>query len=519
MKKSNVPADLILYNARVITLEPEQPNAELIAIKGNKILDTGTNDDIAFFKGTKTGLVDCQGKTVVSGFNDAHCHPRGFAASMLSVDCRPPLVGSIVELKALISQRAAQTPKGRWVRAMNYNEYYLSEKRHPNRRDLDEAAPDHPVRLYHRSGHACVLNSLALKMAGISRETPEPPGGIIERDLETGEPNGMLYGMNPFIEKVVPVLAEDELGIAYRLADQEYLSNGITSLQDAYRVGGLERWQMYQQLKERGDIKVRISMMVGAEAVGELQGRGLSMGSGNSQLRLGGAKIILQTVTGSMDPPREELNRLVYEAHKAGFQLAIHAVEMDTLEAAIIALERALHQLPKPGHRHRIEHCSVCPPHLMQRLKGIGLMVVTQPSFIYYNGERYLAKVSQNDRKWLYPIGSLLRNGIKVAGSSDSPIVPPNPLVGIYAAVTRKAETGQVVLPQESISSLEALKMYTISAAYSSFEERSKGSIVPGKLADLVILSDDPTNVEPEEIKEIQVLTTIIDGKVVWERK
>ena len=519
MKELSAPADLILYNARAITLDGKQPTAELIAIKGNKILGTGKNDDLAYFKGTKTELVDCRGKTVGPGFNDAHCHPRGFAASMLSVDCRPPSVGSIVELKALIRQRAAQTPKGRWVRAMNYNEYYLSEKRHPNRWDLDEAVPDHPVRLYHRSGHACVLNSLALKMAGISRETPEPQGGIIERDLETGEPNGMLFGMNPFMEKVVPILSEDELGIAYRLADREYLSNGITSLQDAYRVGGFERWQMYQQLKERGDIKVRISMMVGAEAVGELQERGLSMGSGNSQLRLGGAKIILQTVTGSMDPSRDELNRLVYEAHKAGFQLAIHAVEEDTLEAAIIALERALHQVPKSDHRHRIEHCSVCPPHLMQRLKDIEAMVVTQPSFIYYNGERYLATVSQNDQKWLYPIGSLLGSGIKVAGSSDSPIVPPNPLVGIYAAVTRKAETGQVILPQEGISSLEALKMYTLGAAYSSFEEKLKGSIVPGKLADLVILSDDPTRVSSEEIKEIQVLKTIIDGQVVWERK
>jgi len=519
MKKSNVPVDLILYNAKVITMQPEQPTAELVAINSNKILDIGSNENLGYFKGTRTELIDCQGKTVIPGFNDAHCHPRGFAASMLGIDCRPPLVGSIDEIKALIRKQAAQTPKGRWIRAMNYNEYYLSEKRHPNRWDLDEAAPDHPVRLYHRSGHACVLNSLALKMAGISRETPEPPGGLIERDLETGDPNGMLFGMNPYMEKVVPILSEDELGTAYRLADQEYLSNGITSLQDAYRVGSLERWQMYQQLKEREGIKVRISMMVGAEAVGELQERGLSMGSGNSQLRMGGAKIILQTVTGSMDPSREELNRLVYEAHKAGFQLAIHAVEEDTLEAAITALERALHQIPRDGHRHRIEHCSVCPPHLMQRLKNIKAMVVTQPSFIYYNGERYLATISQNDQKWLYPIGSLLRGGIEVAGSSDSPIVPPNPLVGIYAAVSRKATTGQILLPQERILSLDALKMYTLSAAYSSFEEKSKGSINPGKLADLVILSDDPTQVMPEEIKDIQVLMTIIDGRVVWERK
>ncbi|HJX69896.1 MAG TPA: amidohydrolase family protein, partial [Dehalococcoidia bacterium] len=217
--------------------------------------------------------------------------------------------------------------------------------------------------------------------------------------------------------------------------------------------------------------------------------------------------------------PQEELNQLALKAHKAGFQLALHAVEESTLEAAIIALEYVLHQMPKPDHRHRIELCSVCPPHLVQRLKNIGAMVVTQPPFIYYSGERYLATMPPDELKWLYPIGSLLGGEIKIAASSDSPIVPLNPLIGIYAAVTRQAETGQGILPQEGISALEALKMYTLGGAYASFEEDLKGSITPGKLADLVLLSDDLTRVSLEEIKEIQVLMTIINGKVVWQRK
>jgi hypothetical protein len=208
----------------------------------------------------------------------------------------------------------------------------------------------------------------------------------------------------------------------------------------------------------------------------------------------------------------------VHRAHEAGFQLALHAVEEDTVEAAIIALEYALSQTPKPDHRHRLEHCSVCPPHLVQRLRNIKATIVTQPPFIYYNGERYLATVPSDDLNWLYPIGSLLNSGLRVAASSDAPVAGLNPLVGIYAAVTRAAETGQILLPQEGISRLEALKMYTLEAAYASFEEGVKGCIAPGKLADLVVLSEDPTKVLPEQIKEIEVVMTIVDGKVVWQR-
>jgi hypothetical protein len=200
-----------------------------------------------------------------------------------------------------------------------------------------------------------------------------------------------------------------------------------------------------------------------------------------------------------------------------GLQLAFHVDEAETLNAAITALEYALSKAPRPNHRHRLEHCSVCPPRLMHRLKETGAMVVTQPPFIYYSGERYLATVPPNDLERLYAIGSLRASGIRVAASSDAPVVPFNPLMGMYAAVTRKTQSRQRLLPHESISPLEALKSYTVDAAYASFEEKSKGSISPGKLADLVVLSEDPSTVPPDRIREIRVLTTILDGKVVWQ--
>jgi hypothetical protein len=507
-----------LYNADIRTLDLQKPKVELIAIKSNKILALGESSDLDLFRGRETKLIDCEGKTIVPGFNDAHCHPLAFAASLLSIDCGPSSVKSIAELQARIRQKAEQFPCGTWIKATGYNEFYFAEKRHPTRWDLDKVTPYHPVKLVHQSGHACVLNSLALKLVGISMETPEPPGGLIDRDLKSGEPNGILFGMNDYVEKKMPPPSWEELERGVRLANQEYLSHGITSVQDATWGDSLNRWQVFQQLKERGELDCRVSMMVGVNAWEEFRKLGLSSGSGDSQLRLGGVKMVIEEASGELFPPQGELNQMVLQAHKGGFQLALHAIEESSVTAATIALEYALAQAPKVNHRHRVEHCSVCPPYLMQRLKKIQAMIVTQPPFIYYNGERYLETVSDRELKRLYPIGSLLKMGLKVAASSDSPVVPLSPLVGIYTAITRNTQTGQAILPQEGVPHLAALKMYTLDAAYASFEEKSKGSLTPGKLADLLVLSDDPLEVPLEKIKEIQPVMTIIDGKVVWER-
>ena len=197
--------------------------------------------------------------------------------------------------------------------------------------------------------------------------------------------------------------------------------------------------------------------------------------------------------------------------------MAIHADERDSVETAVTALEHALSRMTA-AHRHRIEHCSVCPPPLVRRLKQVEALVVTQPAFVYYGGERYLATVPAKDLEWLYPVGSLCAAGLKVAGSSDTPVVPLDPLTGIYAAVTRTAETGQRLLPREGISAEEALRLYTLNGAFASFEEGIKGSITAGRLADLVILDGDPTAVAPEAIRDIGVAMTIIGGEIVWQR-
>ena len=221
--------------------------------------------------------------------------------------------------------------------------------------------------------------------------------------------------------------------------------------------------------------------------------------------------------TGRLQPSQLELNQLAFNAHQAGFQLIIHAIEQSSVDAAITALEYVHSQLPLTGRRHRIEHCAQCPPQLLGRLGRLHAIIVTQPPFLYFNGERYLATLSASQLRWLYLVKSFLNSGLIVVGSSGSPVVPDNPLVGIYAAVTRRAESGQQLLPQECSSASQALAMYTIDAAYASFEEGIKGSIAQSKLADMVILSGDPVKSPPEQIKDIRVEMTIIGGKVVWE--
>ena len=511
-------ADLILTNANVITMNPAKPTAGLVAIRGNKILLVGGSDRLGEARGAKSKVIDCQGKTIVPGFNDAHCHIFGFIRKLGSIDLGPPGVSSIADIKTAVRQRARSIPAGNWITATDYNEFYLTEKRHPNRRDLDEAAPEHPLVLVHRSLHACVLNSRALSMAGITRETPEPPGAVIDRELDSGEPSGLLFDMVSYIrQQVLPPLSDEELAEGIALANRHYLSMGITSLQEASAGNDLASWRKLERSKRNGELASRVSMMFGFDALPQFQRAGLAFGSGDEQLRLGGVKMVLNETAGRLHPPQDELNRQALSAHRAGFQLAMHCIEPGTAAAAITALEYIAGKSSVAGRRHRLEHVSECPPELLGQLKNLKAMVVTQPPFIYYSGERYLATIPPERQRWLYRIKSLLDAGLIVVASSDAPVVSDNPLIGIYAAVTRRAESGQEVLLQEAVSPQQALAMYTTNAAYTSFEEDIKGAIAPGRLADMAVLSADPLKTPPEQIKDIRVEMTILDGKVAWQ--
>jgi predicted amidohydrolase YtcJ len=503
-----MPADFVLKNANVITMDPARPAAELVAVGGDKIALVARNDELDSVSGARTKVIDCGGRTVVPGFNDAHLHFFSLAQKLLSIDLSPPAVRSIADIKEAVRRKAALTPPGAWIRGTNYNEFYLAEKHCPTRYDLDEAAPGYPVIISHRSLHAWVLNSLALSLAGIDNETPEPPGAGIQRDLSTGEPNGILLNMAP----ATPFLTTDEFEKGAGLANAMFLSYGITSFQEATYKNDPNRWNLIKDFQKSGKLRSHVTMMTGPETYRQFLDNGMKSGSGDNQLRLGAVKFLLE-----VQPNQDELNSRVLECHRAGFQMAFHAVAESTVEAAITALEYVDGFLPVAGRRHRIEHCSECPPYLLERLRKLGVVIVTQPPNIYYSGERYLATVAPSRLPWLYRIKAPLESGVVVAGSSDAPVVPCNPLAGINAAVTRQAESGQTVLPEEAVSPLQALALYTVNSAYASFEEDIKGSITPGKLADIIILSDDPAQVAPEKIKDIMVEMTIIGGEIVYE--
>ena len=503
--------DYILYNANVVTLDPQRPRAQLVAIKNGRIAHVGRNDDLKRFEGRRG---NCRGQTLVPGFNDAHCHIMAFASSLLSVDCSPPRVGSIYDLKAVIRKRAQELPEGSWIRAVGYNEFCLSDKRHPTRQDLDDAAPRHPVRLVHRSRHACVLNSVALSLAGITNETPEPPGGLIERDVDTGEPNGMLYEMDSYLDGRIPPLSAEELEEGIRLANEQYLSHGITSLQDATAHNGLREWETLCGLREKGLLTPRISVMMGISSLDDLQRNEYRPRHGDDGARMGALKVMLSHAKGSLHPTKKSLEKQVLAAHGAGYQVALHAIEDRTVKAAIAAFERLSGGLR--DRRHRIEHCSLCPEPLLDRLIEVHALVVTNPSFVYYSGDRYLQTVPKKKHEWLYRTSSFLKNGLRPAAGSDSPVVPLNPLVSIHAAVNRRTEGDEALLPRERVLPAVALEMHTKAAAYAAFDEKDKGSIQEGKLADFALLSADPTRVPPEEIKDIEVRMTMLGGEVVW---
>lgn len=510
-------ADLILENADIITGGPAVPETDALAVRDDRIMLIGSRRDVEAVRKRSTRVIDCGGKTLAPGFNDAHCHFFALARRLSSLDLSPAAVRSIEDIREAVRQKAQNSPPGSWIRGAGYNEFYLAEKRHPTRQDLDAAAPNHPVMISHRSLHACVLNSLALQLAGITGETEEPLGGIIERDLTTGEPNGILYEMETFVRSRVSLpMTETELDQAVREVNRQYLSLGITSIGEAAVTNDINQWQTYRRLKSAGRINSRIYFMPGADFLHEFREAGLTTGAGDEGLRVGSLKIILSMAEGQLQPSQEELNQLIVEAGHAGFQVAIHAIEQNAVLSAVKALEYAGEHLPPSDRRHRIEHCSECPPELCARLSRQKAVVVSQPPFVYYHGERYLADVPEETQPWLYPFRSLLDAGIVVAGSSDSPVVPLNPMHGIYAAVTRRAESGQTLSPEEKISIRQALDMYTRNGAFASFEENIKGSLAPGMLADIVMLSSNPLKAAEEDLKDISVEMTLVGGKIVW---
>jgi predicted amidohydrolase YtcJ len=503
---------MLFVNARVVTFDPARPRASAVRVHEGRIAAAGDLGPEPGEPGERA--FDCRGLLLVPAFVDAHMHMLATAAALRSVDCTPARVRSIGEIQAAIWTRARSTPKGQWIRAYGYDESRLAERRHPTRHDLDLATRDHPVRLIHRSGHACVLNSRALEIAGIRIDSEEPPGGVIDRDLESGEPSGLLIEMNDVVERVVPPLSFDELASAVRELCARLAAEGVAAVTDATHTNGAETWRLLEDLEDAGALTIPVTVFEGADHSGELPER-----SPGGRLRRGAVKLMLRE-TGTLWPDPATVRSQVRDAHARGCQVAIHAIAEPAVRAAVEAIEAALTGLPRPGHRHRIEHAGVVPADLRERMARAGIAVVTQPSFLWHSGDRYLETVAPGALEDLYPVGRLHREGVVVAFSSDAPVVPPSPVEAVRAAVERRTERGQMVGPDDAVGLETALRMHTANAAWASGLEEEHGSIRPGLRADFVLLSgaEEGPDGSLALTGELRVEATILGGELAWLR-
>jgi predicted amidohydrolase YtcJ len=506
-----LPASLIFHNVRVLTMEPARPQAEAVAVAGDRLLAVGSGAWVARRRGAQTRLIDGQGMALLPGFIDAHCHLLSYAASLLSVDCSPRAIRSIGDIRAALAAAAAHTPEGRWLRAVGYDETDLAEGRHPTRWDLDAAVARHPVRLMHRTGRACVLNSRAMSLVGLHAGSEEPPGGFIERDPASGEPTGLLLEMNDVVDPFVPPLSYEELSAGVRQAAQVFLSQGVTAVQDATATNGSQEWELFRRLMAEGCLPLSVTLMEGYRHLGELP-----EADGALPLRRGPVKVVIAELGEELHPGSEELEDIVWRVHQARRQVALHAVGEAAVAAAARALAAALRRRPYRDHRHRIEHCGVCPPALAGRLAALGVVVVTQPTFVYHNGDRYLRHVPAQDLPHLYPLRTLLEAGVPLAAGSDAPVAPPGVVSGLVGAVRRLSSGGATVTPGQAIPAEQALAMHTCAAGHAAFEEGMHGSLRTGKRADLVLLSGDPLSGAPTDALRVEM--TVVGGQIAWQR-
>jgi predicted amidohydrolase YtcJ len=511
------PPSMILSHATVLTMDPQRPRAAAVALRRGRIIAVGSEDEVRRLRGRGTAVVDGGGGALLPGFIDAHVHVRGYASTLLGIDCGPPAVRSLGELQALLRGQAQRRPPGHWLVGYGYDDFALVERRHPTRWDLDPVTPQHPVRLAHRSRHAWVLNSLALQQLGIAAAFVAPPGGTVARDPTTHEPTGLLIDMDGYLRERVPrVHGAQAFRVGVRRASQALLAAGVTTVLDASVSNDLAAYEAFRAWTAEGDLAVRLALLLGAAALDDAVAAGVKVGEGTPACRVRGVKLRLDEGSAGLHPPPEEVHDLVWRAHRQGYPVAIHALEPPALAVALRALRAAQARQPRPDIRHRIEHGALCPEAFLEELAALGIAVVTQPAFLWHHGPRYLAEIAAAQRPWLYRVKSLLDRGIAVAGSSDAPVIPPRPLEGIAAAVARRGADGRLIGAAERVGAATALRLFTQGAAWACGLEAEVGSIACGKRADLVLLEADPTRVPAQEIPHIPVRMTIVDGVVRW---
>jgi len=530
-------ADLVIKNGNIITVDRTRPKAQALAIKFGHIVAVGTSEDIEPLTGAGTRIINASGQTIIPGFNDAHCHVLWAGRSHFLLDCGPDVVSSLKEIKRLIADKARQTPRGEWIIGYGYDDTKMEEDWFLNRHDLDEAAPEHPVWLRHVAGHMSTTNSTGLARAGLTREAVDPVGGRYGRDPSTGELDGVIYetAQGQFTQgpgSIISGTAQGDDQEAIKWACHSAASLGLTSFTDASVDS--TGFQAYQKAHINGNLSIRTYMLPAVEFLDTLIDSGIRTRFGDEMLRVGAIKIIgdgaIAGRTAYLSTPYEGttddygilaiapdvLEERIITAHRAGFQVAVHANGDRIINMTLDAYRKALEMYPRENHRHRLEHGTVVTPEILTRMKQMGIAVLPFGSYIYYHAEK-MRFYGPERLSMMFAHRSFLDNGIVVGGSSDHLCAPWPPLAGIQSCVTRKGHTGELLGPEQRVTPEEALWIYTMGSAQTSFEENIKGSIEPGKLADIVFLGSDPSQVAPETIKDIPVLATMVGGEFVYQ--
>ncbi|HEX9970980.1 MAG TPA: amidohydrolase [bacterium] len=530
---SNIPS-FALVNGKIWTVNNKQPWAEAVAILDNKIAAAGTTGQVKKIIGSATRVIDLHGSFAMPGFNDAHLHFGDGALALQGVDLRE--AKDETEFATKIENYAATILKGTWILRGNWNHENWRSHKHPSKELIDPVTPVHPVFVCRIDDHIALANSLALRLSGIDRETPNPPGGEIKKDPGTGEPTGILIDKAwDLVLRAIPPFTFDQTkstlaaGLAYAA------KYGITSFQDNSSTMDL---RVYQALLQEGNLTARVNAWRPAELIDHFITLGVTANFGSDMLRIGTIKIYADGSMGagsalfyepySDDPStcglsllsEEELNRVIVAGDAAGLQLAIHAIGDRANTLVLDALEQAYQKNGRRIRRHRIEHCQVVTPEDMVRYKSLGVIASIQPSHCIDDMVWAEKRIGRERRKNAYRVGSFLSHGIPIAIGTDWAVESLNPMVGLYAAVTRESISGGPAggwFPNEKITIEQAIEGYTLGAAYAEFAEHNKGSLEVGKLADIVVLSKNLLDVSPKEYLDTEVLCTIVDGKVVYQ--
>ncbi len=536
--------DLLLLHGRVWTCDPQQPMAEAVAVAGSRIVAVGRDAEIATFAGSETKVIDLAGRLVLPGFNDAHVHFYIGGDTLTSVDLRD--VKSPSEFRETLDRFVATRPVGEWILNGSWDQERWETPQLPTAAMIDDVTPDHPVWVNRSDGHMMLANSVAMRLAGVDRHTADVPGGEITRDAG-GNPTGIFKdAAKSLIDHAIPVPSKAHIRSAILAAQQHALSYGVTSVQDMGVLGShgaetmVEVLRVYQELDRAGELKIRISAHLPLPEWRRLGNAGIMSNFNSGRLQIGAVKSFSDGSLGSttawfFDPysdaphtcglPSEELieaedmYRNLRDADRAGLQLTIHAIGDRANSVILDMCERLVRENGVRDRRTRIEHAQHLRPQDIARFKELNVIASVQPYHCIDDGRWAVKRIGQERARTTYAFRSLMDAGATVAFGSDWWVAPINPLLGIYAAVTRRTIDGcspDGWVPEQKVSVEDAVRAFTMNAAYASGEESVKGSITPGKLADMVVLSEDIFAIDPVHIADVKVAMTLFDGKIVY---